>query len=112
MTSSNAAVRFTVALKDALTSALHLLKVSQQLQQALGSSSSSGLTDEYGISGTHVTFNDDEEWNTLADMGFLQRCGVQYHWDNHGYKDFEEFLGTLKASKRKNIRQVMLFGSR
>ncbi len=36
---------------------------------------------------------------------FLERDGVQYHFFNEGYSDFEEFLGELSASKRKTLRQ-------
>lgn len=32
------------------------------------------------------------------------RSGVQFHWLNPGYTDFEQFLATLEHKKRKNIR--------
>ena len=62
--------------------------------------------DSYNISSTHITFNQEQEWSRLSELGFLQRSGVQYHWENPGYGTFEDFLGTLKGPKRKNIRQA------
>jgi predicted N-acyltransferase len=34
----------------------------------------------------------------------MLRSGVQFHWENAGYKNFEEFLTTLEQKKRKKIR--------
>lgn len=59
-----------------------------------------------GVSSLHMTFNRREEWEELRQHGFLQRCGIQYHWENQGYATFDHFLQDLKQSKRKNIRQV------
>jgi predicted N-acyltransferase len=30
-----------------------------------------------GLSSVHITFNTAEEWSALAEIGFLQRTGVQ-----------------------------------
>ncbi|GGI76572.1 GNAT family N-acetyltransferase [Shewanella gelidii] len=35
----------------------------------------------------------------------LARHGVQFHWQNKGYRCFEDFLATLTSRKRKNIRK-------
>lgn len=63
------------------------------------------LADALKLSSLHLTFNSAEEWSLLAPLGFLQRTGIQYHWDNRGYQTFDDFLGDLKQSKRKSIRQ-------
>ena len=60
----------------------------------------------FGVSGLHLTFNDQEEWAEMSRQGFLQRTGLQYHWQNNGYETFEDFLADLKQPKRKAIRQV------
>ena len=52
-----------------------------------------------------MTFNTEEEWAAAKDLGWLSQIDLQYHWDNHGYGTFEDFLTQLKASKRKSIRQ-------
>ena len=35
----------------------------------------------------------------------MLRHGVQFHWQNPGYADFDEFLATLNHDKRKKIKQ-------
>ncbi|KAJ6928091.1 hypothetical protein NC651_011943 [Populus alba x Populus x berolinensis] len=57
------------------------------------------------VSSLHITFPTEKEWHMLKEKGFLQRIGMQYHWKNRNYKNFDEFLMDMKQSKRKNIRQ-------
>lgn len=38
-------------------------------------------------------------------MGLLSRKTQQYHWINHGYRHFEDFLASLSSRKRKTIRK-------
>jgi predicted N-acyltransferase len=64
-----------------------------------------GAAEQLGVSSLHVTFCQRPEWDALAAEGLLKRQGVQYHWHNRGYRSFEDFLGTLKSSKRKTIRK-------
>jgi predicted N-acyltransferase len=33
------------------------------------------------------------------------RADQQFHWENRGYTSFDEFLGELSSSKRKNLRK-------
>jgi len=56
-------------------------------------------------SSVHATFCTEDEWHALGKAGWLQRMGVQYHWHNHGYADFEAFLAALASRKRKAIRR-------
>lgn len=56
-------------------------------------------------SSAHVTFARKEEWELLAQHGFLQRMDQQFHWRNEGYATFEDFLGALNARHRKAIRR-------
>ncbi len=58
-----------------------------------------------GLSSAHVTFPLEAEYRRLGEAGWLQRLGMQYHWDNRGYGSFDDFLGTLNARKRKAIRR-------
>jgi uncharacterized protein len=57
------------------------------------------------MSSVHITFNTEEEWRSALAMGWMGRIDVQFHWDNNGYTTFDAFLGALKQSKRKSIRQ-------
>jgi len=57
------------------------------------------------VSSLHVTFPTRPEWERLAQAGFLQRLGRQFHWENEGYASFEDFLAALNSRKRKQIRR-------
>lgn len=70
----------------------------QALVQALSELQSAAQT-----SSTHILYPPEAEASTLADAGFMLRSGVQFHWHNEGYRDFDEFLSTLERKKRKNI---------
>ncbi len=60
---------------------------------------------ELDVSSVHVTFCSESEWNALGRIGWLQRLGMQFHWHNQGYRDFEEFLDALSSRKRKVLRR-------
>ncbi len=55
-------------------------------------------------SSCHILFPTTDEMQTLQQHGFMQRQGVQFHWQNQGFQDFEHFLSSLEQKKRKNIR--------
>jgi uncharacterized protein len=57
-----------------------------------------------GMSSTHVLYPPQEEAEQLRRAGFMLRTGVQFHWLNQGYENFDQFLQTLEHKKRKNIR--------
>jgi predicted N-acyltransferase len=57
------------------------------------------------VSSLHATFLPAEDAAALAEAGFLLRHGYQFHWQNRGYRSFEEFLGDLSSRKRKAIRR-------
>lgn len=59
-----------------------------------------------GLSGLHINFTDDLADALLSGReGWLERLGCQYHWRNHGYRDFQDFLAALASRKRKQIRK-------
>ena len=60
---------------------------------------------ELDVSSVHVTFCSESEWNALGRIGWLQRLGMQFHWHNQGYRDFEDFLDALSSRKRKVLRR-------
>jgi len=57
------------------------------------------------VSSLHLLFPTDIETQWMREAGFLIRHGVQFHWVNRGYHDFDAFLDTLNHDKRKKIRQ-------
>lgn len=56
------------------------------------------------LSSTHILYPPESEARALEKAGFMLRKGVQFHWQNQGYDNFEQFLSTLEQKKRKNIR--------
>ncbi len=63
------------------------------------------LAQSSGVSSLHITFPTEAEWQTLGEVGFMQRMGHQYHWENRGYDRFDDFLAALSSRKRKDIRK-------
>jgi predicted N-acyltransferase len=57
------------------------------------------------LSSVHVTFCTEAEWHGLGEAGWLQRLGMQFHWENDGYSSFDDFLGALSSRKRKVLRR-------
>ena len=60
---------------------------------------------ELGASSLHVLFPTEAELEMLKRVGFLVRKACQFHWTNHGYASFDEFLGRFSADKRKKAKR-------
>ena len=56
-------------------------------------------------SSVHITFMTEPEWRVLGACGFLLRTDQQFHWENHGFATFDDFLAALSSRKRKTIRR-------
>lgn len=63
------------------------------------------VTDNNNLSSVHITFCTEQEALSGQDMGLMIRKGQQFHWRNDNYADFDGFLSSLNARKRKNIRK-------
>ena len=72
----------------------------QQLLAAL-----EAVTVQNQLSSAHVTFIEEDDAAEAGRRGWLIRHGIQYHWLNRGYRDFDDFLGSLTSRKRKAIRK-------
>ncbi|UWP98048.1 GNAT family N-acetyltransferase [Aliiroseovarius crassostreae] len=57
------------------------------------------------LSSLHITFCTEEERKAGEAMGLLPRDGVQYHFANSGFADFDSYLDSLTSRKRKAIRK-------
>jgi predicted N-acyltransferase len=57
------------------------------------------------LSSAHILFPLGEQTQAMVDQGFMLRDSVQFHWHNHQFVNFEQFLSTLTMKRRKNIRQ-------
>ncbi|HVS26471.1 MAG TPA: GNAT family N-acetyltransferase [Burkholderiales bacterium] len=63
------------------------------------------LAKQSGASSLHCLFPEEPEAQELQSHGLMLRQGLQFHWENRGYRDFADFLEALSRHKRKNIRQ-------
>ena len=56
-------------------------------------------------SGWHLLFPDASTLANFQHPDLMHRYGVQFHWFNHNYQCFDDFLATLVARKRKMVRR-------
>ena len=63
------------------------------------------VTDQNRLSSAHITFACGADLAPAEARGWLRREGIQYHWLNHGYENFDDFLAALASRKRKAIRR-------
>ncbi len=57
------------------------------------------------FSGAHVNFCREDEIAPLRAQGFELRVGVQYHWRNHGYREFGDWLARFRSKRRNQIKR-------
>ena len=57
------------------------------------------------IPSLHILFASPQDLQACEHAGLLQRGQVQFHWQNQGWRDFDDFLSSLTQEKRKKIRQ-------
>jgi predicted N-acyltransferase len=60
---------------------------------------------ENDLSSVHVNFCQADEAEVLQRLGFHMRIGLQYHWHNKGYRDFEDYLGAFRSKRRNQVRR-------
>jgi predicted N-acyltransferase len=58
-----------------------------------------------GLSSVHALFLDEAARAACAQRGWLLRRDCQFHWINRGYGDFEDYLASFTAEKRKKARR-------
>jgi len=63
------------------------------------------VTQNNKLSSVHFLFTDKEDTQLLEDSGLMLRMGVQFHWDNQGYRDFGDYLDLFTSKKRKQIKR-------
>jgi predicted N-acyltransferase len=61
--------------------------------------------EDLSLSSVHATFCNADDFQAFGQAGWLLRLGMQFHWENAGYADFDAFLAALNARKRKTIRR-------
>ena len=56
-------------------------------------------------SSIHCLFLEEKELKPWTEAGFLTRRDCQFHWHDRGYRDFEHFLASFTADKRKKVHR-------
>jgi predicted N-acyltransferase len=60
---------------------------------------------QLGASSWQCLFVEEDDRAPLAAAGLLMRRGVQFHWANRGYREFDDFLAGFTAEKRKKLKR-------
>ena len=63
------------------------------------------IADDTNCSSIHWLFCSRDEQQALRELGFFGRLTYQFHWHNHGYQTFDDFLATLMSRKRKQLKK-------
>jgi predicted N-acyltransferase len=60
---------------------------------------------ETKLSSVHINFCQPDEAEALVPLGFLERTGMQYHWENRGYGGFDDYLAEFRSKRRTQIKR-------
>ncbi|MBM5574574.1 GNAT family N-acetyltransferase [Deefgea sp. CFH1-16] len=63
------------------------------------------VAQELKASSWQCLFVQESDRAALENAGMLLRGGVQFHWKNRNYADFDDFLATFTAMKRKKLNR-------
>ena len=63
------------------------------------------IVDRREASSLHLLFLDDDDARACEEAGTIARSGVQFHWTDPGYRDFDDFLAAFSHDKRKKVKQ-------
>jgi predicted N-acyltransferase len=63
------------------------------------------LAERLGVSSLHWLFTTEEETAWLEGEGLMRRTGCQFHWENRGYRGFDDLLLEFSAEKRKKVKR-------
>ncbi len=63
------------------------------------------LAQRLDVSSVHITFLEQSESQIIPELGYMQRIGQQFHWENKNYSNFDDFLNGLVSRKRKQLRK-------
>ncbi|MBY8824672.1 GNAT family N-acetyltransferase [Sphingomonas colocasiae] len=63
------------------------------------------IVTQNGLSSAHATFVAPDQVPLFEAADWLIRTDSQFHWQNRGYRGFDDFLDVLASRKRKAIRK-------
>ena len=62
-----------------------------------------GLGDEHRVSSSHVLFLPEYELDDFEARGFAVRHSLQFHWRNHSYGAFADYLDAMTSKRRRQV---------
>ena len=63
------------------------------------------VTEGLELTGAHVLFPTREDLEVLTEAGFFSRYGAQFHWSNHDYGTYDDFLASFNAKRRHQLKR-------
>ena len=63
------------------------------------------LTIKNNLSSAHINFLSNDYKKILKSENWIERLGLQFHWENKNFSTFENFLENLKSQKKKMIKK-------
>lgn len=99
------AAPFTPATGPRLMTHPELSKETQQETQRKLAQGLVAFGQELKLSSCHLLFTDPSLTTVLRREGWEIRNGLQYHWFNRDYENYEAFLNTLTSRRRKDLRK-------
>lgn len=60
---------------------------------------------EEGCSSVHVLFPPEDEALALEADGFFRRSTMQYHWQNPGYRTYDDYLARFDSKRRNQFKR-------
>lgn len=63
------------------------------------------IAKKLNMSSVHWLFTNDTDTEVFKRNEFMLRLGCQYHWSNHDYNNFDDFLTTFISRKRKKVKR-------
>ena len=70
------------------------------------------LVERSRISSAHVLFPTEDEAAALSGAAMAHHCGIQFQFENEGYRTLDDFLARFNAKRRHQIRREMRETSR
>lgn len=101
------AIPYTPATGDRFLINLALVRDKDERQRLLEMlcQAIQGFCQDQNLSSWHILFAEREILEALSEREIMLRNDVQFHWQNRGYRDFDDFVSNLSSRKRKNIRK-------
>ena len=95
--------KLLTALPHTPASGPRLLAADARIQQQLITAGKE-LVAANQLSSWHIALPSDGEVALFAEHGFLVSHDVQFQWRDHGYGDFDGFLGSFTSERRRKVK--------